>query len=106
MPQIALRLWGVAYMFTQEQMFSAPEAQHSFSSRETWPANSSSLGPLSQQSDSQGEGHSVSLAYLLHSGSFHPAVHVPARTAPPPPAMLQIHFNGNVISSSLAYSTQ
>lgn len=84
MPQIALRLWAVVYMFTQEQMFSAQEAQHSFSSRETRTANSSSLGSLSQQSDSQGEGHSVSLAYL-HSGSFHLVVHVPACTAPPPP---------------------
>lgn len=84
MPQIALRLWAVVYMFTQEQMFSAQEAQHSFSSRETRTANSSSLGPLSQQSDSQGEGHSVSLAYL-HSGSFHLAGACSCLHSTPPP---------------------
>lgn len=84
MPQIALWLWGVAYMFTQEQMFSAQEAQHSFSGREMWPANSRSLGPWSQQSDSQGKAHSISLAYL-YSESFYPAVRVPACTVPPPP---------------------
>lgn len=107
MPQIALWLWGVACMFTREQMFSAQKSQHSFPSREMWPANSSSLGPWSQQSDSQGEmGHSVSLVYL-YSGSFYPAVRVPACTAAPPtaPPVLQIHFNGSVTSFYMVCTT-
>lgn len=58
-------------------MFSVQEALHSLSSTWKQPANSSSLGPLSQKSDSQREGHNASLAYL-HSGSLRPAVHVPA----------------------------
>lgn len=100
MPQIALWLWGVAYMFTQEQMFSAQEAQHSFSGREMWPANSSSLGPWSQQSDSQGKAHSISLAYL-YSGSFYPAVRVPACTAPPPPCFKYISMEVSFLLTRL-----